>query len=223
MNKLVVPGDLLTDKVIRSPYVFVKEGKSYASVIGVYDAESVKFIPLKGAYLPQIGDGVIGVVEEEKVIGYDVNLFGPYRGLLFSRGLRSALSPGDIIVAEISEMSEVKDIILARPRKLNGGQLVFIPPTKVSRIIGKQMSMLQLLQQGTRCEISVGKNGVVWLKGAEVNKAIEAVLKIERESHIGGLTERIQKFLGIEGTGARAEQSAAGGPQPAGSNEIEVV
>jgi len=216
MSKLVIPGDFLTEKPIRSPYVFGKGGKCYAAVIGVYEADTNKFIPLKGAYLPQIGDVVIGVVEEERVIGYDINLFGPYKGLLFSRGLRSPLNPGEIITAEISELSEVKDVVLSRPRKLFGGQIIFIPPTKVSRVIGKQMSMLQLLQRGTGCEIYIGKNGAIWIKGANPEKAIEAVLKIERESHTKGLTERIQKFLGVEAT-----QEPQSPPKAASSEQSE--
>ncbi len=208
MTKLVIPGDMLTEKVIRSPYVFIREGKSFAAVIGTFDSENERFVPLKGAYLPQLGDVVIGAVEEEKVIGYQIDLFAPYKGLIFSRGLRSALSQGDIISAEISEVSEVKDVILDRPRTLRGGQIVFIPPTKVSRIIGKQMSMLQLLQRGTGCEIFVGKNGVVWVKGQNASKAIETILKIERESHTRGLTERIQKYLGVESMPTMSQASS---------------
>jgi exosome complex component RRP4 len=57
--------------------------------------------------------------------------------------------------------------------------------------------MLNLLKEKTGCEIIVGKNGIIWIKGKEenVNKLTLAIMKIEKEAHIPGLTSRIESLL----------------------------
>ena len=180
---------------MRLPYTFVEDGKTYAAVIGFNDKSSERFIPLKGSYLPAIGDSVLGVVDEERVIGYMIDLGGAYKGLIFSRGLRIQLAPGDLVAVEISEINEVREITLQRPHKLSGGEVINISPTKVPRVIGKNNSMLDMMEKATGCDIFVGRNGLVWIRGTNVKKAIDAILKVEREAHTSGLTERISQFL----------------------------
>ena len=197
MGRLVIPGDLLLDKPIRNPYTYIKEGKTYASVVGMFDEQQSKFMPIKASYLPSLGDSVIGIIEEEKVIGYGVNLFSPYHGLLSSKTLRTTFNVGDIVLAEVSEISEVKDIWLSRPMKLVGGEIIDVSPVKISRIIGKHSSMLNIIKLGTGCEIIVGKNGLIWIKGENRAKAIETIEKIVREAHTSGLTERIMNYLNV--------------------------
>jgi len=208
MAKLVMPGELLLDRPVRNPYTFVKEEKTYAAVVGMFDPEQGRFMPIKGSYLPIVGDEVIGVVEEEKVIGYGINLFSPYKGLLSSKGLRFPFEPNDIIITQVSEVSEVKDIWLSRPMKLADGEIINIAPTKVSRVIGKHSSMLNVLKAATKCDILVGKNGLIWIKGPSQHKAVEAIEKIDREAHLPGLTDRIMEFLGVkpEDVAAMAQQ-----------------
>ena len=58
--------------------------------------------------------------------------------------------------------------------------------------------MIGMIKDNTGCKISVGQNGVVWLSGEDPKKeilAIKAIEKIEKESHIPGLTDRIKEFL----------------------------
>ncbi|MEM2974592.1 MAG: KH domain-containing protein [Candidatus Micrarchaeia archaeon] len=194
-TNIVVPGELLLGKPVRMPGTYIENGKTYAELIGVWDSAKERFIPLEAIYNPMLGDGVVGIIDEEKVIGYGADLGIAYKGLILARGLRMRFSPGDIIFAEIMEISEVKDIILTRPRKLYGGKLIAVSPAKIPRIIGKKSSMIEMISRLTKCEIYVGKNGLIWLKGDNVQKAIDAILKIEKEAHISGLTDRIEKFL----------------------------
>lgn len=217
MAKLVTPGDLLLDRPIRNPYTYVKDGKTFAAVVGMFEQEQGKFMPIKGSYLPMVGDDVIGIVEEEKVIGYGINLFSPYKGLLSSKGLRFPFEPNDIIITQVSEVSEVKDIWLSRPMKLVGGETINIASTKVSRVIGKHSSMLNIIKAATKCEILVGKNGLIWIKGQNQQKAVEAIAKIDREAHLPGLTDRIIAFLGI----SQEEVAAAMAQPPPRSFESE--
>jgi exosome complex component RRP4 len=72
----------------------------------------------------------------------------------------------------------------------------------VPRIIGKQGSMVSMIKKATNCNIIVGQNGVVWIKGLNPEDeliTVQTITKIELESHISGLTERIKNFLQSKG------------------------
>jgi len=72
----------------------------------------------------------------------------------------------------------------------------------VPRIIGKQGSMVSMVKNATKCNIIVGQNGVVWIKGLKPEDEIltvETIRKIEAESHVPGLTEKIKKYLESKG------------------------
>jgi exosome complex component RRP4 len=80
-------------------------------------------------------------------------------------------------------------------KKLYNGIIIKVSPTKIPRIIGKGGSMIQAIKQATKCDIVTGQNGVIWIRGDDKTKAIDAILTIEKESHILGLTDKIQKML----------------------------
>jgi len=54
-----------------------------------------------------------------------------------------------------------------------------------------------MVKDATRCNISVGQNGLIWIDGEPVDEllAIQTIRKIERESHMSGLTDKIKEFL----------------------------
>ncbi|MBI2660011.1 hypothetical protein HYX07_02525 [Candidatus Woesearchaeota archaeon] len=65
------------------------------------------------------------------------------------------------------------------------------------RIIGKMGSMVTMIKDATRCNITVGQNGLIWIDGEPQNEllAIQTIRKIEKESHLSGLTDKIKEFL----------------------------
>ena len=66
------------------------------------------------------------------------------------------------------------------------------------RVIGKQGSMVNLIKQETNCNIVVGQNGIVWIKGDNVESELlakEAIAFITEKSYVGGLTEMVKAFL----------------------------
>jgi exosome complex component RRP4 len=81
--------------------------------------------------------------------------------------------------------------------KLEGGRVIKINPHKVSRVIGKEGSMINLIKDSTRTEITVGQNGVIWLKGDDDGemKAVSAIELIDREARNEGLTDKMEEFL----------------------------
>jgi exosome complex component RRP4 len=192
---IYVPGELLPKIKARNPWIYNSKEGPRALVTGVYDSEKDTFIPLKTPYIPSPGDFVIGVVEEERPTDYIINIFSPYPA--FKKKDRLELNPLEIVCGEISFVTEVKSAIMEDIKVLRGGNIISISPSKISRVIGKKGSMLSLLKEKTHCEIIVGKNGLIWLRGneKEVGKATLAILKIEKEAHIPGLTARIESLL----------------------------
>jgi exosome complex component RRP4 len=141
---------------------------------------------------------VVGVVSQERFNGYEVNLHSPYAGQLSTRDTREEFKLGDVLAARVAMVDEVREAVLVEPKRLEGGIVLEIESVKVPRVIGKNGSMLQMLQQETGAELLVGKNGRCYLKGGDTSLAQRAILKISREAHTSGLTERMQAFLAEE-------------------------
>jgi len=75
--------------------------------------------------------------------------------------------------------------------------LVEISHTKVSRVIGKSGSMIQMLKNMSDCRITVGQNGRIWIdgEGESAEAVADAIKMIEEEAQSHNLTERIKEFL----------------------------
>ncbi len=200
MRIIVVPGDMLSDKPMRIENAIIEDNKTYSTVMGVFDDASNVLTPLEGLWYPKHGDNIIGIVEEEKSSTYLVDLNAPYKGLIITRFEEIDLSVGYIIEATIKELDKTKTVVLMRPRKLEGGKILYIKPSKVPRIIGKSNTMLMQLGNGTKSNIRTGMNGIIWLKGGDVELAIKAIMRIQNEAHVSGLTDRIKEMLEQEGS-----------------------
>ena len=105
----------------------------------------------------------------------------------------------DLIFAEINAVSKTKNVQLSmrnrKCRKLKGGRLIKVTPAKVPRIIGKAGSMVEMIKKITDTQIVVGQNGIVWIKGTNEDVPAEAILTIEKRSHMSGLTDYISSML----------------------------
>ncbi|MDE1855950.1 MAG: hypothetical protein KGH49_01810 [Candidatus Micrarchaeota archaeon] len=196
MSRIVVPGELLADKPIRMEAGFIEGNNTYSTLLGIYHEEKGVLVPLEGLWYPQRGDIVIGIVEEARLNAYNIELNSPYKGIIIAKFVETRLQRGDVIEAEVKEIDETKTVVLMRPKKLFGGKIFDVKPSKIPRIIGKQNTMVDQIRNGTKSVIMVGMNGRVWLKGGNVALATEAVLKIVEEAHTTGLTERIKALLG---------------------------
>ncbi len=91
------------------------------------------------------------------------------------------------------------DVTMREPglHKVQGGRIIKINSQKVPRVIGKQGSMVSLVKEKTGCEITVGQNGLIWIKGTPEGEyqAEQAIKTIEAKSHTSGLTDKMQKLL----------------------------
>jgi exosome complex component RRP4 len=214
-REIVLPGTYVGERKGRKVVNCYVEGeKVFSKVLGILKIsdEEISVIPLAGKYFPKVGDRIIGRIEEIEVSGWIVDINSPYKAFLpASEAIDEFI---DIRRVDLSRFYDIDDIIFCKitkvtknkivqvsmkdmiARKLFGGIIIKITPYKVARVIGKGGSMIELIKKKTGSEIYVGQNGVIWIKGNKKEKAIEAILNIEKEAHISGLTEKISKMLG---------------------------
>ena len=82
--------------------------------------------------------------------------------------------------------------------KLDGGMIIFINPNKVPRVIGRAGSMIKLIKDETNSRITVGQNGLVWIRGDKVEDELlakKAVMFVAENSFVSGLTDKVQNYL----------------------------
>ena len=215
-KEVVVPGEILSVGMDYLPANGTfREGENIiASKLGLanIDGRLIRLIPLSGKYLPKPRDIIIGKVIDLTFTGWRVDLNSAYTALLsvkdatsdfVNRGadLTRYYNFGDYMMAKIINVTSqnLVDLTLKGPglRKLGEGRIIHVAPNKVPRIIGKQGSMVTMIKDYTKCQILVGQNGVVWISGQPVGEvvAVNTIRKIEAESHMAGLTERIKTFL----------------------------
>jgi exosome complex component RRP4 len=214
-KEVVVPGEVLADDLGFIPGYGTHrvQNKLIATRLGLANVEGkvIKIIPLSGKYLPKRNDIVIGRVIDILMSGWRVEINSPYSAMLSSKetpefiekneDLRRYFDLDDHMVAKITNVTSQNLVDLSVRdqglRKLRGGRIISVNTHKVPRIIGKKGSMVSMIKQATNCRIIVGQNGWIWVDGEpdKENIAVEAIYKIESESHLSGLTERMKDYL----------------------------
>lgn len=214
---IAIPGEVVGDatKHQAGSGVYVDgNNKLRAGRLGILNVEErfVRVIPVSGKYIPKLNDRVIAKVIDVLLTGWRVDLNSPYSAVLTLKDATSEFivrganltqfyDLGDYIITKIVNVTSQKlvDVTMKGPglRKLIGGRIVTVNPHKVPRIIGKEGSMVQMIKEATGCDIVVGQNGLIWLKGEPEMElvAIDAFNKIQEEAHTTGLTERMKEFL----------------------------
>lgn len=196
MRSIVAPGEMVAEDAVKMRNAFVYKGKTYSKVLGMLDEKSSSIIPLEGAWDPRVDDSVVGIVsgEKGKVYIIDISYFG--RAILVPGKYDNyEFKIGDVINAIIKDIESKNTIVLKEPTLLKGGTIINIKPKKIPRVIGKKSTMVRQIADSTKTNIVVGMNGLVWLEGGNIALATEALLKIERDAHLSGLTADIKKFL----------------------------
>ena len=210
---LVIPGEVLDEGNLKAgKNTYQRDNKIYASQMGFKSVTSnyVNVIPLSGRYIPKPDDLVIGIVQNVSPTTWLVDVNSPYPAPLHVNEVpwrvdfgdtARYLNAGDTLLARIYIVDEIKRIQITMKdqgsRKLTGGQIIEISPTKVPRVIGKGGSMISLIKQKTMCRLFVGQNGRIWIDGEpeKIRIAMNAIQFIERESHKFGLTESVEQYL----------------------------
>lgn len=211
-RQLVIPGDELGIG-LAGHGSYEEDGKVFAKVVGLHDKkDDMHFvIPLQGVYNPKRGDGVIAQVIDIAISRWIMDINAPYEASmslsdaveefvdLTKTDLTRYYTYGDLVFAEVSSVSKSKSINLSmrdrKCRKLRGGRIIKVTPSKVPRIIGRSGSMVEMIKNKTDSQIVVGQNGIVWVKGGLQELAAEAVIEIEEKAQMEGLTDIISEML----------------------------
>jgi len=194
MKQIIFPGEQIKDAK-RMYNTYTEHGKAYSKVVGLYDIQNNSIIPLEGAYIPHKGDEIIGIVTSERNGIYDLYIQHFDRCLLITDKRDELIDDGTVVSATIRDIENKKTIIVEMPRKLSEGMLIYVKPMKIPRVIGRNNTMVNMISEYTNTHIVVGMNGLVWLKGGNTSLAIEAILRVENEAHVEGLTNRVKLML----------------------------
>lgn len=203
---LVMPGHFIGDGINICENCFKEGDRVYSSIQGMVRVEKnrVKVIPSTGTYLPKRMDVIIGVVAEVTRGGWIVDINSPSFCRMggeevtenaLNGDLAKYFDVGDTLSAKISSVDEVNSCRIIRPWKLIGGVIIEINPKRIPRVVGRKRSMLEILKKKTGCNIVVGQNGRIWLKGEDITFTIKIIKMIEREAQTKGLTDRVSMFL----------------------------
>lgn len=221
VREVVVPGELLAISSKKAGIgTYSEGGKIFASQLGIKTVrpDSISVVPLAGQYIPVTGDLVVGKIVDVGASNWLVDINSPYPSPLHVNEVpwrvefgetRKFMSVGDIVLLMIVGVDETKRIRVSMQehglRKLTGGTVMEVSPSKVPRVIGKNGSMIQMLKNMTSCRIYVGQNGRIWIDGEldSIVRAVQAIRMIEDEAHSQGLTEKVKALLErSSGTGA---------------------
>ena len=213
-RKIVIPGEIIVEGTDFLPGEGTeRQGKNVVAMrYGIAEEVNklVKVIPLSGVYTPRRGNVVIGKVENITFNGWIINIGSANSCFLSvaevsryvnSDDLESVMTIGDMVVAKVFRTNRKGIDLSIKLRgfgKLDDGIIVNVNPNKVPRIIGKEGSMVNLIKEQTGCNITVGQNGMIWIKAESIEKELlgkKAILFVAEKSIEHGLTDKVKDFL----------------------------
>lgn len=213
---IVTPGDLIYEGRIRTgENTYRESGNVYAAKVGLvnYGNDRVSVIALEGGFVPLVGDLVIGQVIDIELGQWAVDIGAPSNAILtipdaINSSFRTnidmirILDIGEIIIAKIVDLDRSRTPILSiQGRDLGrvfGGFIINITPSKIPRLIGKKGSMINMILRETGCQVTIGQNGRILIKGNNRDSeelVVKVIRMIEAKAHTSGLTNRIQEFF----------------------------
>jgi len=217
-REVVIPGEVIVSGDDYLPGEGTeKKGKNIIALrFGLAEEQNklIKIIPLSGVYQPRRGNVVIGKVENVTFNGWVIdigtaeNAFLPLTEVpryVNKNELEEVMDIGDLAVVKIWGINQRGIDLSINARGLgtiDEGMIVKVNPNKVPRIIGKEGSMINLIKEKTKCNITVGQNGYVWVKGNTVEEELfaeKAIMFVTEKSFVSGLTEKVEEWFGENG------------------------
>ena len=107
----------------------------------------------------------------------------------------------DILIAKIWSIGKRGIDLSIKLRglgKIDEGIIFKVNPHKVPRIIGKEGSMIKIIKDETGCDINIGQNGLILIKGPTIDSELyakNAINFVAEKSFVNGLTEELTKWL----------------------------
>jgi len=216
-RKIVIPGEAIAkgedflpgegtekkgNEIIAIRYGLAEESKNL-----------VKVIPLSGVYQPRRGNVVIGKVENVTFNGWVIDIGTADSSFLpvmeFPRyvnkdELEEIMGIGDMVVSKINAINQRGIDLTVKLKglgKLDKGIIISVNSNKVPRVIGKEGSMISLIKDETKCRITVGQNGLIWISGDKIENELfakKAILHVAEKSFMSGLTDEMKKWFDSE-------------------------
>lgn len=213
-RRIVIPGETIVsgESYLPGDGSYRDGGDVVASKFGLSDVSEklVKVIPLSGVYHARRGNAIIGQIVDITHNGWIMNIRSSQNGFLpvaevprfvKQEEMRENFDFGDVVLAKVWNINARGIDLSVKMRgfgKLREGMLMEINPNKVPRVIGKEGSMVNIIKDATGCNITVGQNGWIWIKGDEIEDELNAkkiIGFICDNSFIDGLTEKVQEFV----------------------------
>lgn len=213
-RQMVVPGEVIIsgNEYLPGDGAYREGSDVIAGRFGIRNISDkhVRVVPVGGAYSPRRGNTIIGTIVDITFNGWLIDFGGAQNAFLpvaevpryINRDeLRDFLDFGEAVVVKVWDVKGRGVDVSMKMRgfgKLEEGMLMNVNPNKVPRIIGKEGSMVKLIKEATGCDITVGQNGKVWMRGssieAEMNtkKIVEYVVK---NSTAAGLTNAVEEYI----------------------------
>ncbi len=216
-RKIVIPGEAIVsgEDYLPGKGTEKKDNEIIATMFGLAEETNklVRVIPLAGGYEPRRGNVIIGRVEMLTHNGWVID-FGNAENAFLSlmevprfvnKGeLGEVMDIGNMVVVKIFSVKGRGIDVTIKERglgKIEEGMIFKINPNKVPRVIGKEGSMVKIIKDKTGCNITVGQNGFIWIRGDKIENELLARKAIEfivEKSFIEGLTEEVEKWFSEE-------------------------
>lgn len=213
-REIVIPGEMIAseDSILPGEGTEKRENGIYALKYGLLEKSDklVKVIPLSGVYQARRGNVVIGKVDNVTFNGWVIDIKAADNGFLSltevpkyvnKDGLEEVMDIGDMVIAKIWAVNKRGIDLSLKSRglgKIEEGLIIEVNPNKVPRIIGKEGSMIKLIKDNTGCDIQVGQNGLILVKGNSIDEELfakKAINFVAEKSYISGLTEEVEKWF----------------------------
>lgn len=213
-REIVIPGETIVSGSDYLPGEWTKrEGNDIVALrFGLADKSGrlIKIIPLSGTYIPRKGNVVVGRVLDISFNGWMMDIDAPYSSFLSitecskfvnKNDLSECYDIGDMIAVKVMSVKRKGIDLTAKGRnlgKLEDGMIIQVNSNKVPRVIGKEGSMINLIKKESNCDITVGQNGIIWIKSNKIENELfakKAILFVTEKSFIEGLTEKTKEWF----------------------------
>lgn len=213
-RRVVVPGEIIITGEDYLPSEGTRrEGENVvASRFGLAEEAGrvVKVIAITGAFIPRKNNVIIGRVTNITFNGWVVDIDTASSGFIpidesprfiNKSEMDQFLDIGDVVAAKIWSINNRGIDLTLKSKglgKLEGGFIFRVIPNRVPRVIGREGSMINLIKEKTGCEITVGQNGWIWIRGKDTDSQILARRAIEiitERVYLEGLTEKMESWF----------------------------
>jgi len=211
---IVVPGEIIIsdDDYLPGEGTRREGANIIASRFGLAEeaGKVIRIIPLFGAFVPRRNNVIVGRITDINRSGWMVDVDSSSSGFLpleesprfiNKNEMDQFLAIGDVIAAKIWSIRPKGMDLTTKEKglgKLEEGLISRIIPSRVPRVIGREGSMVTLIKERTECNITVGQNGWIWIKGPSIDAEILARRAIEfvaEKVHLSGLTEKVEEWF----------------------------